>query len=60
MYINSTLYAENEYNDITDIESVQYLSLKREYRLPETQGPKVRLHLTLIIMNNNYILFLTL
>ena len=60
MYINSTLYAENEYNDVTDIESVQYLSLKREYQLPERQGPKVRLHLTLIIMNNNYILFLTL
>ena len=51
MYINATLYAENEYNDVVNVESVQYLSLQREYRLPETQGRKVRPHLTLIIKN---------
>ena len=51
MYINSTLCAENEYNDAAGVESAQYLSLQRDYRLPETQGPKVRSHLSLIIMN---------
>ena len=51
IYINATLYAENEYNDVVNVESVQYLSLQRDYRLPETQGRKVRPHLTLIIKN---------
>ena len=56
MYINSTLYAEKEYIDVADVVSQKYFSFQEDCRLPETQGSKVSLHLSLIFMNTILVL----